>query len=193
MAVIERASQPSIRSDSATALALRGLLDDEMEIAIATCERRSDRPEGRRFGTLVHAILAEVALDADDVAGIAAMAELCGKLVGATDEEVEAAKRAVADALAHPLMERAAAAEARGECRREVPLFLALGDGTIVDGIADLAFSEAEGEGRRWVVVDYKTDSDVGDHAEYRAQVGLYVRAIAAATGEPTTGILFAV
>jgi ATP-dependent exoDNAse (exonuclease V) beta subunit len=40
-------------------------------------------------------------------------------------------------------------------------------------------------------VVDYKTDADLGARLEeYRAQVALYVRAIAMATGAPTRGII---
>lgn len=53
------------------------------------------RPGGRRFGTLVHAVLALIDLQpsSDDVAAIA---DTQGKIVGATEEEVLAAISCVA-------------------------------------------------------------------------------------------------
>ena len=74
-----------------------------------------------------------------------------------------------------------------GRCRREVPLVLRLEDGVLVEGVADLAFAE---DGC-WTVVDFKTDVELGSRlAEYRRQVALYARAIAAATGQPATAVL---
>jgi ATP-dependent helicase/nuclease subunit A len=91
----------------------------------------------------------------------------------------------VAQALAHPLLRRAAAA---GQCRRELPLGLRLEDGSVLDGVVDLAFAEAEG----WTVVDFKTDLGVaeGSRAAYEEQVRLYARAISAATARPARGVL---
>jgi ATP-dependent exoDNAse (exonuclease V) beta subunit len=44
------------------------------------------------------------------------------------------------------------------------------------------------------VVVDFKTDQELGARrARYAAQVRLYVRAVAAATGEPARGVLLTV
>ena len=61
-------------------------------------------------------------------------------------------------------------------------------DGTLVEGIVDLAFEEA-GE---WTVVDYKTDREIAAAGEdrYRRQVALYASAIAQATGQPARGVL---
>lgn len=60
-------------------------------------------------------------------------------------------------------------------------------DGTLLEGIVDLAFEE---DGR-WTVVDYKTDRDVsGSEEEYRRQVALYAAAIGQATGLPAQGVL---
>jgi ATP-dependent exoDNAse (exonuclease V) beta subunit len=68
--------------------------------------------------------------------------------------------------------------------RRESALALVMDDGAIVEGIADLAFSERDGGALRWVVVDFKTDLDIRPRlAEYRVQLGLYLRAIRRATG----------
>jgi ATP-dependent exoDNAse (exonuclease V) beta subunit len=89
--------------------------------------------------------------------------------------------------LAHPLLRRAAAAT---ECRRETAVLLRLDDGTVVEGVVDAAFADAEG----WTVVDWKTDVELGTRvADYRRQVALYVRAIAQATGRPARGVLLRV
>jgi ATP-dependent exoDNAse (exonuclease V) beta subunit len=143
------------------------------------------RPGGKRFGALVHAALAEVGLRAgrEEIARVAAAQ---GRLTGATDEEVAAAARAVEAALRHPLL---LAAATSADCRREEPLIHRLADGTVLEGVADLAFRDAEG----WTVVDFKTDPRPEDHAQYSAQLRLYCAAIEAATGAPARGVLLAV
>jgi ATP-dependent helicase/nuclease subunit A len=154
---------------------------------------REGRPRGKRFGVLVHAVLAEVHLGATE-SDAHAMAVVQGRLVGATLAEVTAAKTAVVAALAHPLMLRAAKAAKRGECRRETPVVMPLEGGAVLDGIIDLAFREETETGPLWTVIDFKTDSDVDAHgAQYEVQVSLYVDAIERATGERATGILLAV
>jgi len=163
------------------------------EVAVErTAAPRGERPHGRRFGTLVHAVLAAVDLraGAEELRDVAA---LQARLVGAPPEEALAAARAVEAALAHPLLARAARSPA---LRRETPLWLDLGEGALVEGVLDLAFRE-EGEAagsRLWSVVDFKTDRDPEPHLPvYRAQVGLYVRAVEAATGQPARGYLLLV
>jgi ATP-dependent helicase/nuclease subunit A len=86
---------------------------------------------------------------------------------------------------------RARAAEARGACRRETPVTCMLPDGTMIEGIVDLAFEEQGG----WTVVDYKTDRELAAAGEdrYRRQVALYASAIALATGQPANGVLIRV
>ena len=73
-------------------------------------------------------------------------------------------------------------------CRREVPVTLSDGDDAIIEGVADLVFEEAGA----WVVVEFKTDVEIGKLGleRYRRQVGLYVAAIARATGKDTRGVL---
>jgi ATP-dependent helicase/nuclease subunit A len=63
-----------------------------------------------------------------------------------------------------------------------------LPDGTLVEGIVDLAFEEA-GE---WVVVDYKSDRILAAEGEerYRRQIAFYASAIHQATGKPASGVL---
>jgi len=151
--------------------------------------RRRRRGLGARFGTLVHAVLAGIALDAD-AATVARATELHTRLLGATDEERDTAITSVADALAHPLLRRAAAAARQGRCRREVAIVLPLDDGVLVEGVADLVFAE---DGR-WTVVDFKTDVEIGERLpEYRRQVALYVRAVGAATSDAVRGVLLRV
>jgi ATP-dependent helicase/nuclease subunit A len=144
---------------------------------------RYARPHGRRFGTLVHAVLAEIPLDA--VAGtIEGTAAVQGRYLGCPADEVAAAATVVAQALLHPLLQRAARA---AQLRRELPLGLRLEDGSVLDGVVDLAFADAEG----WTVVDFKTDVGLeGNRAVYEEQVRLYARAIAEATARPARAVL---
>jgi ATP-dependent exoDNAse (exonuclease V) beta subunit len=147
---------------------------------------RVKRPSGKRFGSLVHAILAAVDLRGD-AAHVRATAGYHARLVDASDDERDAAIAAVRAALAHPLLVRAAAATA---LRREVPIVLATPDG-LVEGIVDLAFADAEG----WTVVDFKTDTklDAELRTVYEAQVQLYAAAITAATGRAASATLLLV
>jgi ATP-dependent helicase/nuclease subunit A len=154
---------------------------------------RSGRPRGKRFGTLVHAVLAEVDLHADE-AHIAQVAAAEGRLVGASAEEVAASAVAVSAALRHSLLQRAAESAARGECRRETPILLPMEDGSMVEGVIDLAFREWSPRGATWTVVDFKTDAELeGRRLQYEAQVQLYVKAVRAATGETARGVLLLV
>jgi ATP-dependent exoDNAse (exonuclease V) beta subunit len=74
-------------------------------------------------------------------------------------------------------------------------VLLAQPDGSLAEGVVDLAFREVDDAGRaRWIVVDFKTDRDLGARqAAYAWQLRLYVEAIARATGEPASGALFVV
>jgi ATP-dependent exoDNAse (exonuclease V) beta subunit len=148
---------------------------------------RAGRPHGRRFGTLVHALLAVVPLDASPEA-LAAAASLQGRLLGASEPEVSAAAAAVGAALAHPVLRSAAAAE---QLRRETPVLARLPDDRIVEGVVDLAYREAN---VGWTVVDFKTDVELGDRREaYAHQVRIYAEAIERASGEPARGLLLVV
>jgi ATP-dependent helicase/nuclease subunit A len=147
------------------------------------------RPHGKRFGTLVHAVLSVVSLHADR-RGVERVAKVQGRILAATDQEVAAATDTVTEALRHPLMKLAAAASTRGQCRREVPILTTLVGGVMVEGVVDLAFRD-EGEGITWTVVDYKTDFEItGRLEEYRHQVALYALAISSATGTKTEAVL---
>ena len=113
------------------------------------------------------------------------------RLLGATDEEVAAAAASAVSALSHPVLRRASAA---GTLRRETPVLLKRQDGSLAEGIVDLAFREETPEAVRWTVVDFKTDRELGERrAVYEGQVALYARAIAEATGEPAEALLLVV
>ncbi len=145
------------------------------------------RPHGKRFGVLVHAMLASVPLDGD-AAAIADASRIQGRILGAAEEEVAAACDVVTAALAHPLLVRARAAE---RVERETALMIQADDGAIVEGVVDLAFLE---KGAGWTVVDFKTDLEMaGRKDDYTRQIAAYARAIAMATGAPAKGALLAV
>jgi ATP-dependent exoDNAse (exonuclease V) beta subunit len=122
-------------------------------------------------------------------ASLESLAAAEARMLGLADQEAAAASAVVERLHAHELLVRARVAEARGACRRETPVACTMPDGTIVEGIVDLAFEE---EARGWTVVDYKTDRELAAIGEdrYRRQVALYTSAIAAATGRPASGVL---
>jgi ATP-dependent exoDNAse (exonuclease V) beta subunit len=153
------------------------------------------RPSGKRFGTLVHAVLATLPLDA--VAGeVTELASLHAKLFGAPDDERAAAAAIAIKLLQHPRLAAARTAEAAGRrVWREAPVSLRVDDaatGTpqIVDGQVDLAYETELG----WVIVDFKTDIEIASAQDaYKQQVALYVEAVQRATGQPAKGILLRV
>jgi ATP-dependent helicase/nuclease subunit A len=151
------------------------------------------RPAGRRFGALVHALLASVSFDAT-LEVIRATATTHGKLVDATEQEVDAATVAVITALKHAVMAGAAASAGNGRVRRETPVMLRRSDGTLVEGVIDLTFRETTADFDGWTVVDFKIDREFeSSQSQYSAQVGLYVEAIEKATNLPARGVLLVV
>src|SRR5262249_27256215 len=120
-------------------------------------------------------------------------AALQQRLFGATPEEVEAAIAIVTNALEHPVLRRAAAAGREG-LRRETPVLLTLEDGTLAEGVIDLAFHEIMEDFSGWTVVDFKTDQAfAAETARYTRQVKLYAQAVRAATGLPARGLVLVI
>ena len=164
-------------------------------VTVVELERAAARPAGKRFGTLVHAVLATVPLDEPDgrPAPVEEIARLHGRVFGANDDEVAAAADVARCVLSHPLLARARAAARRGDCRREAPVSMRTDDGVLIEGVVDVAFRE---DGA-WTVVDYKTDRDLeeadGAIDVYRRQVALYAEMITRATGEPAGAVLMRV
>ena len=148
------------------------------------------RAGGIGFGLLVHGLLAQAPFDASRTA-LNDLAAVDARVLGLSDEEAATAAAVVERLLTHDLLVRASAADARGACRRETPVTCAMPDGTMIEGVVDLAFEEA-GE---WTVVDYKTDRELAASGEdrYRRQVALYASAIAQATGQPAHAVLMRV
>jgi ATP-dependent helicase/nuclease subunit A len=186
--VLESGSVPSTRVATVTALAADPSLQGPVEY-LSVEGRDGARPGGRRFGTLVHAVLGEADLSAP-VDEIRRVATAQGRLVGATEEEVQAAARAASAALQHPLLRRAALSP---DCRRDTAVLHQIPDGTVVEGIVDLAFREELPSGAIWTVVDFKTDSPVEDQPQYAAQLHLYCGAIEKATGAPARAVLLSI
>lgn len=141
------------------------------------------RPHGKRFGTLVHAILSVMELDASSK-DVHRVAELHGRILGATSEEVAAAEETVKQVVKHKVIQQGASANV---CRREAPVTLRLQDDSIVEGIVDLAYQVEDS----WIVVDYKTDFEIkGRLDDYRKQVWLYALAISRSTGKKARPVL---
>jgi ATP-dependent exoDNAse (exonuclease V) beta subunit len=158
-------------------------------VEIVELARATNRPAGPRFGTLVHAVLASIPLDGD-LTLIRELATVHGRIIGATAEEIAAAGEAVSAALAHSLLHHARAAAQQNRCRREAPIVWRDDEGFLTEGVVDLAFEQNQ----HWIVVDFKTDEDLGgNEIAYRRQVGLYAAAIEAATGKPVTAMLMRV
>ena len=159
--------------------------------------RVPDRPQGTRFGSLLHAVLADVPLGMEAAVTARVAEQLAishGRLLGCDEAEIEAASAAALSSLEHDLMRRAAASP---DCRREVPVSLVLRDGALAEGIIDMAFVETAGDGsgdRVWTVVDFKSDQTLDAHGEaYFEQVRYYVDAIERATGDEARGVLLLV
>ena len=191
--LIERGRSPSLLVQTATAWAAEAA-ESGIDTAIASGSAvqivalpgAEGRPRGPRFGTLVHAVLAIVPLDADENA-IRNTADVQGRIVACPPEEIAAAIRVVSAVLQHDLMSRARAA---ARIRRETPITWTQPDGTLIEGVLDLAFDEGE----ETVVIDFKTDHELSaGEVRYRAQLQKYVDAVALSTGRKAAGVLFKV
>ena len=152
-------------------------------------EVEDPRPGGRRFGTLVHALLASVPLGTADAA-LARLADAQGRVLGATPEEVAAAHDAVRRVMQHPVMKDAADAQKKGLCYRETPVTWRLSDRAVIEGNVDLAYVA----GDEVVVVEFKTDRELDGALEtYRRQVQVYAAAVGSALGRRPRAVLMRV
>src|SRR5262249_10430951 len=121
----ERGARPTFSVETVTQWAARpgaGDADDAgPEGGVVDAAPGIARPSGPRFGTLVHAVLATVPLDAARPA-IGEAAALQARILGATAEEATAAAALAEAALGHPLLARAREAWRRDRCRPETPI-----------------------------------------------------------------------
>jgi ATP-dependent exoDNAse (exonuclease V) beta subunit len=156
----------------------------ELPVEMLAIAKQPGRPSGRRFGTLVHALLRDADLNAG-AEEIQKSAESQGRTLGAPASERAAASRAVTAVLSHSLLQSARGAD---RCLRESPVTLPLPDGKILEGTVDLAFLE----NGTWTVVDFKTDVNVAAHrTHYVRQLQWYAAAFAEITKASTRAILF--
>jgi ATP-dependent helicase/nuclease subunit A len=204
-ALLAKASEPSLSVQTVTSLvrsaatrAAGGVTEGtgsgaEPRVDVERVERGDlERPGGRRFGALVHALLALIDLSADPDA-VQAAACVQGRIVGATAQEISAAIATIGRVLNHPILRRAASAGSDG-LRRETPVILTLDDGSLVEGVIDLAFRDDTPGFAGWTVVDFKTDREFEETSErYVAQVRVYSKAVGAATSALARGVLLVV
>lgn len=186
---IEYGSEPTMTVQVATQYRYRTSDLQLPAVRLIEIDREPDRPSGVRFGTLVHAVLATTPLDASDKQ-LEEVAVLQGRVLGAPEDEVHSAVTVVRNVLTQPVMTQARKAQLAGTCRRETPVTLCAPDGTLIEGVVDLAF-EQDGT---WTVVDFKTDRELDRSLEdYKRQVALYAVAVARATGRNSLPILMRV
>jgi ATP-dependent exoDNAse (exonuclease V) beta subunit len=193
-AAVDHAKVPSIRVLTATEWVKSGSGDwglgiDAIGVSVESARAGASRPGGKRLGTLVHAVLADMPLDAD-ARIVARLAEGHGRVLAATDDEVAAVKEVVDVVARHPVWQAAAKAGSEGLCYRETPVTLRIDDQTLVEGNVDLAFVA----GDEVVVVDFKTDRELeGALDVYTRQVQTYAAAVGAALGKKSRGVLLRV
>jgi ATP-dependent exoDNAse (exonuclease V) beta subunit len=186
---IERGTKASIEVMTATEWVKQKPGLSPANVIIENASIVEARPSGRRFGVLVHALLAAVPVDAT-ATQVRDLATLHARVLGAPEEERDAASATVERTLKHRILAEARAAQAAGRaCRREAPISV-VRDGVLIDGQIDLAFDSDAG----WTVVDFKTDAELGAaEADYRRQVALYAEALTAITGRPATATILRV
>lgn len=184
-------ARPSVRVVTPTELKEQ-LASSPSEVPVEVAEvprSRIARPHGKRFGVLVHALLAEVPLgETYEDESLPLLARSFARGLGATVDEVDAAIETARTALGHDVFRRALRS---GDVRREVTVTQTRADGSLLEGVVDLVFLDEDGT---YVVVDYKTDLDVTPRlASYEAQVALYGAAIRDATGREVRGVVLVV
>ena len=196
---VARARVPTLRVRTATSVAVERAVDPSStnvakapEIEVIDFSRTAERPFGPRFGTLVHATLATVPLDASEPV-IAAVADAQARILPTggrdpyADEEVYAAVEVVTSLLRDPLFDRVREAERAGRCDRELPIVWKAPDGTLIEGTIDLAFEDLAG----LTVVDFKTDRELATDLErYTRQLTVYCQALGTLRNTTARGIL---
>jgi ATP-dependent exoDNAse (exonuclease V) beta subunit len=146
--------------------------------------KTASRSGGPRFGTLVHTILRDVSLDGTNAGQLAAVH---GRVLGASDQEIEHAAQAASAALQHPLLQRARRSK---HCQRELPILLKLEGNRILEGVIDLAFEE----NGTWHIVDFKTDAEIApSRKRYENQLRWYCLALARLNQAPVEAHLLSV
>ena len=141
------------------------------------------RPSGKRFGVLVHAVIAHAPLDAN-LEALRQIAQLEGRILAAPANEVDAAVDAVWSLLTHEVIARIRRSHDR--VSREVPIAYVDG-GVLVEGMADLVAHHAQGS----LVMDFKTDAELAYGIEaHRRQMQLYAQGLQMVTGQQAQAVI---
>jgi ATP-dependent exoDNAse (exonuclease V) beta subunit len=188
-ATLAAGAEPTVAVATATGIAHSAAapIGASDEIRIEETQRESSRPGRAAFGQLVHETILRVPFGATR-SDIGRIANYVARVVGASEDDAEAATIAVERALAAPVMHAAATSE---RAHREYPILFRLENGTLVEGIADLAFETRLAGRTQWTIVDFKTDRELAPSLErYRAQLRLYLQGIRKATGAETIGVI---
>ena len=134
---LEAGAQPSVQVKTAGEWARSGQwlpgIDELPPVDELSVARDLPTPSGRRFGSLVHAVLANAVLG-DGGESVEALAQVQARLLGAPAEEAAAAAGIARGVLTHPILREAARAAERGACRREMPVTFSCPDGTVIEG-----------------------------------------------------------
>jgi ATP-dependent exoDNAse (exonuclease V) beta subunit len=151
--------------------------------------RTPGRPFGPRFGSLVHATIATIPLDAD-AGAVLNTARTQARMLLADDHETRAAADAVTQALRHPLFDEVREAQAAGTCLRECPVLWRLPDGAILEGTVDVVYERAG----TLTILDFKTDREPSDlKDQYERQLRLYCQAFASLRGRLVRGVMVSI
>lgn len=201
-ATLERASTATLRTSTITALAKQAgfAAQASAQVSIESVARTADVQSfgGARFGSLMHATLAELlaaharahaphaAGELNTLSALDKTLAWHGRVLGALPQELVHAATRIRAAWEHPLLARA---RASATLWIELPVALRIDANLLAEGAFDFAFRETDGS---FTVVDLKTDDPTGN-AIYAAQVALYARAIAVATGAAARGVLLAI
>ena len=156
-------------------------------VDVRTAARDADcmpaRPSGKRFGILVHAMLANTPFDAD-LSAVEQIGALQSRILGAPPGELAAAVSAVMTLLSHPVLDRVR--QAGDRVSREVPIAY-VDNGVLVEGTADLVINDQDSS----VIVDFKTDAELSFGIDaHRRQMQLYAQGLQIVTGQPAQAII---
>jgi ATP-dependent helicase/nuclease subunit A len=172
--VVLAASAKSVTTSTVTARSQLLVASRTVESWIVPVPTRA--ASGKRFGTLVHAVLAAVQFDADEEA-VRRLATTFARFDDGPPIEIEEAVSRVVRALASPYFELI---RRTSRVHREVPVTVRTAEPPVVlDGVIDLLLVEPA----ELTVIDFKTDDPDAmtpeARARYASQVGLYADALA--------------
>jgi ATP-dependent helicase/nuclease subunit A len=165
-AILKRGSQPTFQILVATDAASCDATNVSIETVSITLNE--SRARGRRFGSLVHAVIMDADFDCNSIM-LERLARAHAIRLDSSEEEIRSAVEVVGEVLQHPILQAAASAS---RAHREYPFVYKDLDGRIVEGTIDLAYQQ----GDEWIIVDFKTGP--ADRREYRRQVEVYGKAL---------------